>query len=533
MPTSLVIRGGTVYDGSGAPGRRADVAVAGDRVLGIGDIPPTVDAVELDATGLAVVPGFVNVLSHAWGSLQQDGAGTSDLLQGVTTEVFGEAFTPGPADEQLGQLVATFYPGEVRADFARLSDGLSALESGGVSPNVASSIGGANLRVLAAGFDDRPLTAGELDRLRALVAEEMQDGALGIGTALIYPPGRFADVDELVALCEVVASHDGLYTSHLRSEGDRFLECLDELVDISDRSGVRAEVFHLKAAGRANWPKMALAIERIERARAAGKPISADMYPYEAGGTALAASIPPDYHDGGPAALLARLADPAERRRMAADIRSSSDAFENLYLASGGGAGVQFGADLADGTPARGRRLDAVAADLGLDEVDALLEIVAREPDTGVLYFLIAPEGIELGLRQPWVSIGSDAEAHAAVAPWTADAAHPRTYGTFARVLGHYGRERALFPFAEAVRRMTSQPADVFRLAGRGRVVEVGFADLVVLDPETVVDRATYADPHQYAVGVSHVVVNGQVAVRDGQVTAARPGRRLRRGRTS
>ncbi|MDT7572818.1 MAG: N-acyl-D-amino-acid deacylase [Actinomycetota bacterium] len=530
MPISLVIRGGTVYDGSGAPGRVADVAVDGDRVVGIEDVPDYVDAVSLDASGLAVVPGFINVLSHAWPALQKDGTGASDLLQGVTTEVFGEAFSPGPSGPGFEELCGSYYAPDVRVDFPRLSDGLDDLVRGGLAMNVASSLGGMNLRIIAAGFTDRRLTEGELDALCGLVAEEMQEGALGIGTALIYPPGRFADTDELVALCEVVARYDGVYTSHLRSEGDRFLECLDELVDISDRSSVRAEVFHLKAAGRANWPKMQLAIDRIAAARASGRPISANMYPYEAGGTALAASIPPRFHEGGPAALAARLSDPAERRQMAVEMSSPSDLFENLFLAAGGAAGILLLDDLADGTPCAGRRLSDVAADLDRDDNDALLELVRRDASVPAAYFLMDPAGVELGLRQPWVSIGSDAPAFAPTPPWTDGSTHPRTYGTFARVLGHFGRDRGLFTFEEAVRRMTSQPADVFRLTGRGRLGTGTFADVVLLDPATVADRATFEEPHQLAVGVHHVVVNGEVVVRDGSILSARPGRRLRRG---
>ena len=430
----------------------------------------------------------------------------------------------------VGALAGGHEEGGVRLVFDRLADGLDHLERLGVAQNVASFVGGHNLRVLGAKFDDRPLSAGELDRLVSLMREEMQDGALGIGTALIYPPGRFADTDELVSLCEVVAEYDGVYTSHLRSEGDRFLQCLDELVEISDRSGVRAEVFHLKAAGRKNWPKMQQAIDLIESVRGEGKPISANMYPYEAGGTALAASISPHFHEGGPASLAERLTDAATRKAMKAEILSESDEFENLFLAAGGGPGILFLDDLADGTSCKGKRLSTIAGELGLDEVDALLELVRRDMAVGVAYFIIDPAGIELGLTQPWVSIGSDALAHPATSPWTDSATHPRTYGTFARFLGHYCRDRGLMPFEEAVRRMTSQPAEVFRLAGRGRLAEGAFADVVVLDPATVADRATFEDPHQLSVGVRHVLVNGDVVVRDGTVTQARPGRRLRRG---
>lgn len=530
MPVSLVIRGGTVYDGDGGPGRVADVAVDGARIVGVGEIPTMLDAVELDARGLAVAPGFINVLSHAWRALLRDGSATSDLMQGVTTEIFGEGFSPGPSTREFVELCASFYAPDVAVDFPRLSDGLAHLEARGVAVNIASSIGGMNLRTLGAGFEERRLTAGELDGLRGVVAEEMQDGALGIGTALIYTPGRFADVDELVALCGVVASHDGVYTSHLRSEGDRFLESLDELLQINERSGVRAEVFHLKAVGRGNWPKMAQAVERIGAARARGRSVSANMYPYEAGGTALAACIPPAFQRGGPAALAGRLADPTQRQLMSDAITTPSDDFENLFLAADGGSGILVLSDLADGTRSAGRRLNELAHDFGLTEVDTLLEVVRRDPTTPAAYFMIDPAGIEIGLRQDWVSIGSDAAAHPATAPWTDEATHPRTYGTFARVLGHYCRDLGIFPIEEAIRRMTSQPADVFRLADRGRLAERRFADIVVLDPAQVADRATFDDPHRLAVGVHHVVVNGDVAVRDGRVTGTRSGRHLRRG---
>ncbi|HET7531101.1 MAG TPA: D-aminoacylase [Mycobacteriales bacterium] len=532
MPVSLVVRGGTVIDGTGAPGVRADVAVDGDRIVGVGDFAAVSEAEVVDATGLVVTPGFVNVLSHAWGSLQADPTGASDLLQGVTTEVFGEAFSLGPSDERLVESLRHWdsLAAEARVDFARLSDGLDHLEQRGIAPNVASFIGGTNLRILAAGFDDGPADPASLDRVRGIVEEEMQEGALGIGTALIYPPGRFAGTDELVALCEAVGRHDGMYISHLRSEGDQFLECLDELLEIGRRASVRTEVYHLKAAGRHNWPKMKAAIDVIEEARQSGQPVSADMYPYTAGGTALAAAIPPRFHVGGPEALLDRLADPGQRRQMAAAIRERSDEFENLYLAAGGGEGILFFVDLHDGTPAAGRRLAEVAADLGLDEPEALLEIVARDPGTGAAYFIIDDDNVRLGLRQPWVSIGSDAQAHQAIPPFADEATHPRAYGTFARVLGRYCRDEGLFPLEEAVRRMTSLPADNLRLTDRGRIVSGAFADIAVFDPATVVDRATYEDPHRYAEGVRHVLVNGRVVVADGELTHQTPGRRLRRG---
>jgi len=534
VAASVVIKGGTVYDGTGSAGFRAEVVIQGDVIAGL--LPPetpevdALDAEVINAQGLAVAPGFINVLSHAWGSLQVDPTGASDVFQGVTTEVFGEAFSLGPGGPRFAEMMASWgVEDSVTVDFPRLSDGLDHLESHGVGLNVASFIGGHNLRVLAGGFDDRPLEPVELDRLRALVAEEMQEGALGIGTALIYPPGRFARTDELVALSEVVGRYGGTYISHMRSEGDQFLECLNELLHIGVAADVRTEVYHLKAAGQHNWPKMQLAIDRIEAARQSGQPVSADMYPYTAGGTSLASSIPPSYHVGGMEALLDRLTDPAQRQLMAADIAKPSNDFENLYLAAGGGEGILFFNDLADGTPARGRWLSELAAELGLEEIDALLEIVARQPSIGVGYFIIDEDNVRLGLSQPWVSIGSDAGAHQAMAPFTDSAAHPRTYGTFARVLGRYCREEGLFPLTEAVRRMTSLPAQNLGLVGRGVLAEGAFADVVVFDPATVADRATFTDSHLYATGVHHVLVNGTAVVDNGTLTQARPGRRLRR----
>ena len=531
MASKLVIRGGTVVDGTGGAARSADVLIEDDRIAVVGEVPETVDAGVLDATGLVVSPGFINVLSHAWGSLQRDPTGASDLLQGVTTEVFGESFSLGPSDGRIGESLKPW--GELsnyaQIDFPRLSDGLDYLAGKGVAPNVASFIGGTNLRVLAKGFDDGPADAAALDRVRGIVEEEMQEGALGIGTALIYAPGRYAETDELVALCEVVGRYDGMYISHMRSEGDQFLECLDELLSIGRRAAVRCEVYHLKAAGAHNWHKMKLAIETIHLARQSGQQVSADMYPYTAGGTALAAAIPPRFHVGGPQALLDRLGDPELRAQMAAEMRQRSDAFENLYLGAGP-EGILFFEDFSDGTPARGRRLAELAADRGMDPVDALLDIVANEPGQGVAYFMIDEDNVKLGLQQPWVSIGSDAAAHQAIEPFSKNATHPRTYGTFARVLGRYCRDEQLFSLEECVRRMTSLPADNLRLSDRGRLVPRAYADVAVFDAATVIDHATYDDPHQYATGIKHVVVNGEPVVRDGELTHATPGRRLRRG---
>jgi N-acyl-D-amino-acid deacylase len=528
--SSWVVRGGTVFDGCGGQGRLADVLVVDDRIALVGDVPPNVQARVLDATGQSVVPGFINVLSHAWASLQQEPMATSELLQGVTTQVFGEGFSLGPSREGMALELMGEFP-QATLDFPRLSEGLQHLERQGVGPNVASLVGGTNLRFLGAGLENRPLTGPELDQLRGLVAEEMQEGALGIGTALIYPPAVWSSTDELVSLCEIVGRYDGLYVSHLRSEAHLFLESLDELIEIGARAGVRAEVYHLKAAGPTNHHKMALAIDRIEQCRTGGQLISANMYPYVAGATAAAAVIPPRFHEGGREALQRRLNDPAIRRQMVAEMAAPSADYENLFLAAGGAGGVLLLGDTPLGIPTSGRRLDDVARELNLPALEVLLELVASDLKLEAAYFVTTEANVELGLASDWVSIGSDSAAYRAESPWSDQPAHPRTYGTFSRVLGHYCRDRKLFSFAEAVRRMTSLPADTFLLKDRGRLVEGAFADLVVLDQHGVRDIATYGDPHRYSEGTRHVLVNGEPVVIAGRTTDARPGRHIRRGR--
>lgn len=524
---SRVIRHGLVHDGSGGEPRRLDIGIDGDRIVLVGHIAD-MDCPEIDATGLVVAPGLINVLSHAWQAIQLDGSCQSDLVQGVTTEVFGEGVSLGPSNPELLDMVP-LRPG-ARLDFSRLGDGLDHVAAQGASVNVASFVGGQNLRVLAAGADDRPLAEDELSKLCALVDEEMADGALGIATSLIYAPENYAATTELTRLAAVISRHDGLYISHLRSEGDRFLECLDELLEIGREAQCRVEAYHLKAGGTQNHYKMSLAIERIEAARTSGQPVGADMYPYVAACTDLAATIPPRHHAGGPAALRARLSDPAVRAEIVAELDADDGDFENLFVGADRGHGIVFLRDLVDGTAAAGRTLVEVAAARGMGHpAAALLDIVRVDPTQQVCYFVMSEENVQHGLVQPWVSICSDAEA---VGPGSLsdDLTHPRAYGSFARILGHYSRDLGLFPLSEAIRKMTSLPADTLRLHGRGRLVPGAFADLIVFDPATVRDVARYEDPRQYATGMCHVLVNGEPVLADGQVLPARPGRRLRRG---
>ena len=536
MATTLAIRGGTVHDGTGGPGRMADVLVDGDRITAIQpaghDPDDRREGAELDATGLVVAPGFVNVLSHAYFSLHADGRGLSDLYQGVTTEIFGEGFSLGPMTPQVRALLE---PG-LDADhpplaWDRLADFLNHLAGQGVAPNVASFVGAHNLRMIAAGAEDRPMTEAELSHVRGVLDEEMADGALGLGSALIYPPGCFASTDELVALSEVVARHDGTYISHMRNEGDQLLDAVDELIEIGRRAGVHAEIYHLKAAGRHNWPKMERAVERVEAARAGGQPVTADVYPYIAGETGLAASIPPQFHEGGYEALAARLRDPTGRAEIRAAVDTPSKRWENLYVASGGAEGILLLPD-AQGPAAayRGLNLQQVADLEGADPIETLLTLVEREPSLNAMYFMMDEQVLRTALRNSWVSVGSDGPSLAAEPPFSDTPTHPRSYGTFARILGRYVREQELLTLAEAVRRMTSLPAGNLGLRDRGLLEPGRFADIVVFDPATVADRATYEDPHRYATGVRHVVVNGDAALVDGVPTGRLPGRALRRG---
>ena len=529
MSIDLVIRGGLVADGTGEPLRQADVAIEGDRVALVGNIPD-VGCPELRADYCVVAPGFINVLSHAYGTLQQDPRGLSDLYQGVTTEVFGEGYSLGPVSGRLAEIAGN-EPQEtgLQMSWPRLRDFLEHLSATGVGPNVASFVGASNLRMIHAGAEDRPLTDEELSGACELLDAELAAGALGLGSALIYSPGCYASTSELTAYARVLARHDALYASHIRDEADRLIEAIGELVHITRTAQARAEIFHLKASAQRNWPKMAEAIETVERARAEGLQVSADVYPYKAGATRLAACIPPRFHAGGQEALLARLADEAARGMIKDAIARPSADWQNLYLDAGGAEGVLLLGDPQ--TDHGGRTLaEVMTARHDIDPIDTLLDLVSAEPKLPAAYFGMSEQNIRLVLERPWVSVGSDAEAPAAEPPFTGTPTHPRTYGSFARVLGHYVREGVL-PIEEAIRRMSSLPAHNLRLADRGVIREGAFADVSVFDPQEVRDLATYESPHAYATGMRHVLINGAQAFKDGRPTGTLAGRALRRAR--
>jgi N-acyl-D-amino-acid deacylase len=527
----IVIRGGTVYDGTGVPGRRADVGIRGDRIKSVGDLSRAKTRTVIDARGLAVAPGFINMLSWAPESLIADGRSQGDIRQGVTTEIFGEGDSMGPLTPEMKSRMRA-QQGDLRyeIEWTTLAEYLAFLEKRGVSANVASYIGAATIREHVIGQEDRAPTPEEMERMRAIVRREMEDGALGIGSSLIYAPGFYARTDELIELNKAAAPYQGKYISHLRSEGDRLLEAVEELIRIGREARVPAEIYHLKAAGESNWPKMEAVIARVEAARRDGQAVTADMYTYTAAATGFTACLPPSAMDGGYEALFRRLQDPAERAKILAAMKAAPDGWENLYRAAGSPDRlllVEFKTEALK--PLTGKTLAAVAAMRGKDAEETILDLMLEDRTrVGAVFFLMSEENVRRQVRLPWVSFGSDAASMAPEGLFLRSSAHPRAYGNFARLLGRYVRDEKLITLEEAVRRLAGLPAANLGLADRGLLRRGAFADVAVFDPVTVADRATYDQPHQYAVGMRHVLVNGVPVLRDGEHTGATPGRALK-----
>lgn len=527
----VVLRNGLIYDGSGMSPTRGDILIDGDRITAVGALERVRGRSELDLAGKAVAPGFINMLSWATESLLVDGRSLSDLKQGVTLEVFGEGWSMGPLNDAMKEEMRR-QQGDLRYDIAwtTLGEYLDHLVSRGIVPNVASFVGATTVRIHELGYEDRPPTPEELARMRALVAQAMDEGALGLGSSLIYPPAFYAQTDELVALAEEAAAKGGSYISHLRSEGDRWLEAIDELLTIARRARIPAEIYHLKAAGRGNWAKIEPAIAKIEAARAEGLAITADLYTYTAGATDLAAVLPPWVQEGGREAFLRRLAEPESRSRMIAAMHETASDWENFYLAAGPEKILLVAFRSPELKPLTGKTLAAVAAERGKGPEETALDLLLADGGSvGAVYFLMSEDNVRRQIALPWVSFGSDAPSQAPEGAFLAASTHPRAYGNFARLLGHYVREEKVISLAEAVRRLTSLPATNLGLAERGRLAPGYFADVVVFDPETIADHSTYEEPQQLATGVLHVWVNGQAVLVDGEVTSARPGRALRR----
>lgn len=527
---SIVLRNGTVYDGNGQPGFQGDVAIRGDSIAAMGRVAGQGE-LELDISGLAVAPGFINVLSWATESLIEDGKSESDIRQGVTTEIFGEGVSMGPLNAPMKRSMLEAQS-DVRFEitWTTLNEYLEHLVRRGVSPNVASFVGATTVRMHELGNANRPPTPAELERMCRLVRRAMEEGALGVGSSLIYAPAFYAKTGELIALCKVAAEHGGMYISHLRSEGNAFLEALDEFLTIAREARIPAEIYHLKAAGAANWHKLDAAIEKINQARASGLKITADMYTYTAGATGLDAAMPPWVQEGGYAAWVKRLKDPATRARVRREMVTPTDQWESLYLAAGSPTNVLLVAFKNEALKVfTGRTLAQVAAVRGKSPEETAMDLVVEDGSrVEVVYFLMSEENVRKQVRVPWVSFGSDAASLAPRGAFLKSNPHPRAYGNFARLLGKYVRDEKLISLEEAIRRLSALPADNLKLARRGRLVTGNFADVVVFDPQRIEDHATYDNPHQFASGVVHVFVNGVPVLRNGIHTGAKPGRVLR-----
>ena len=525
----VLIKGGTVYDGTGQAPRRVDVGIRGDRIATIGNLQRASAKSVIDATGLAVTPGFINMLSHSEVSLIADGRSMGELKQGVTTQIFGESSMGPLSDEMKKRRVEQ--QGDIKYEivWTTLAEYLTYLEKRGVSQNFASFIGAPTVREYVIGLEDKPPTPEQLDKMRELVRQEMEAGALGVTTALIYPPATFARTDELIELSKVAAKYKGKYIAHIRSEANQLTEAVEETIRISREAGLPTEIYHLKASGQENWPKLDRVIAMIEEARRQGLKITADMYTYTAGATGLNSCMPPWVYDGGAEAAYKRLQDPETRKKVADAMRVPSNDWENLYKLAGSPHRILLVGFKSDALkPLTGKTLAEVARMRGQDPLETIMDLVEEDRSRiGTVYFMMDEQNVEKQIRQPWVSFGSDAASMAPEGVFLKSSTHPRAYGNFARLLGKYVREEKVIPLAEAVRRLSGLPATNLGLDHRGFIKQGMFADVVVFDPQTIADRATFEQPHQYSVGVKHVFVNGVQVLKDGEHTGSKPGRAL------
>jgi N-acyl-D-amino-acid deacylase len=527
----VLIRNGTIYDGSGNPGVKGDVAILGESVAAVGALTDARARREIDAQGMAVAPGFINMLSWANESLIQDGRSESDLRQGVTLEVFGEGDSMGPLNAKMKQVMR-----EEQADikyeigWTTLGEYLDYLVRRGVSCNVASFIGATTVREHEIGFADRAPSPEELDRMKALVRQAMEEGALGVGSSLIYAPAFYAKTDELIALCEVAAEYNGMYISHIRSEGSRLLEAADELIRISREAKIPAEFYHLKAAGKPNWDKLDKLLAKVEAARTEGLHITADMYTYTAAGTGLDATMPPWVQEGGLQEWIKRLKDPAIRARVKREMDAPTDKWENFFVAAGSPDKIILvGFKNEKLKPLTGKTLAEIAKLRGTSPEETAMDMVIEDNSrVGTIYFLMSEENVRKELKLPWVSFGSDEASLAPEGVFLKSNPHPRAYGNVARFLGKYVRDEKIVPLETAVRRLTGLPAENLKLKRRGLLKEGYFADVIVFDPAKVQDHATFEKPHQYSTGVRDVFVNGVQVLKDGEHTGAKPGRAVR-----
>jgi N-acyl-D-amino-acid deacylase len=526
----LLIRNGRLYDGSGGAPADASIAVTGDRIAAIGPLDGATASVVVDARGLAVAPGFINMLSWADEPLLVDAKSQSDIRQGVTLEVFGEGTSMGPLNDRMKRDQIE-QQGDLRYEitWTTLGEYLSTLEKKGISPNVASFVGATTVRIHEIGYEDRPPTAEELGRMKDLVRQAMREGALGVGSSLIYAPAFYAKTPELVELSKAAGEFGGMYISHLRSEGARLLEAIDELIEIARQAGVPAEIYHLKAAGRDHWGKVDAALARLQEARQQGLRVTADMYTYPAGATGLNATMPPWVQEGGYEAWVKRLKDPATRARLRKEMTTPTNEWENFFIGAGPDGILLSGFKSQALKPLTGKTLSEVAKMRGKSPEETAMDLVIEDGSrVDAVYFLMSEDNLRKQLRMPWVSFASDAGSLAPEGAFLASNPHPRAYGNFARWLAKYVRDEKLVPLEEGIRRLSALPAENLGLKERGRLAVGMMADIVIFDPATIQDHATFEKPHQYSTGVRDVFVNGVQVLKNGEHTGATPGRIVR-----
>jgi len=523
----VIIRGGTVYDGSGKVPVIADVAIKGNRIVSVGTLKGARGIQEIDASGLAVAPGFINMLSWANESLIEDGRSQSDIRQGVTLEVMGEGESMGPLSPGMKKEMED-RQGDIKykVEWTTLREYLDFLVRRGIATNAASFVGAATIREYAVGYENRAPNAEELELMRRLVRQSMEEGALGVGSALIYAPGYYAKTDELIELCKVASSYGGMYISHIRNEGNGLLEAIDELLQISKEAKIPAEIYHLKESGKLNWGKIDAVIRKVEEARKAGQRITADMYTYTAGATGLDASMPPWVQEGGMDKWIKRLKDPSTRRRVTQEMQTPTNKWENLFLAAGTPKNVLLVGFRQDSLKyLTGKTLEDVAALRHKSAEETAMDLVIDDDSrVGTIYFLMAEENVKKQITLPWVSFGSDEASLAPEGVFLKSNAHPRAYGNVARLLGKYVRDEKTIPLEEAIRRLSSFPAENLKIRERGLLRSGYYADVVVFDAARIADHATFEKPHQYATGMVHVFVNGIQVLKDGEHTGAKPG---------
>jgi len=527
----LLIKNGLVIDGSGRPGYIADVAIVGDRIVRIGNLKNTAAAREINAGGMVVAPGFIDMLGQSETYLLIDPRAMSKVMMGVTTEVTGEGESIAPVNERLIKEQEDFNRRyKLTVDWRTLGEYFSRLEKQGSGVNLATFVGATQVREFVVGFDNRPPTPAELEQMKQLVAAAMKDGALGLSTSLQYVPARFAKTHEIVELAKVARQYGGIYATHQRSEANALDESLAEVFQIARQAHIPVEIWHLKTAYKKNWGRMPEVLAKIRQARSEGLDITADIYPYIAGSTSLSACLPPWALEGGTEKMLARLRDPSIRERLKKEITTDSKEWENIYLGSGGASGVLIGSVVnRDLEAMQGKRVSQIAEEQGKDPLDALFDLIlADHGQTGAIYFMMSEEDMRAAMRAPFVSFCTDSGARANDGPLAGSKSHPRGWGSYPRILGRYVRDEHLLTLAQAIHKMTGLPAARVGLRDRGLLRSGSYADLTIFDPQRVLDRATFEMPNQHPEGIKYVVVNGQISVDDGQRTPALAGRVLR-----